>query len=259
VCESTEPLDSGQTPSTFERALQSGDATHLSDVLYCSEEEEMLFHLYRARDKEGARKSIEAKILPLLNSENVNSVEGGDELPLLCCFASDSDSLLAVVLNLEPDPDIISQSLHFAIRSSSTSPTSVRLLVDAGADTSFCPRLAFASSEIPEAFSGPWADESPLQCMFGASGFVKDDLATLEKIRLLLRAGAIVDYKGSGDKANTPLYWTIYNQDLKAVGRLLAHNADPNQLTHEDTPLVAYAAVAQFNNGKDEAEFEWFP
>jgi hypothetical protein len=56
---------------------------------------------------------------------------------------------------LEPDPDIISQSLHWAIRYPEMSPASVGLLVEAGADTNFVPRLSFTDEEIPEQFSGP--------------------------------------------------------------------------------------------------------
>jgi ankyrin repeat protein len=50
------------------------------------------------------------------------------------------------------------------------------------------------------------------------------------------------DLKESGE-STTPLYWTVFRQDLKAVELLLSHNADPNQLDSFGDPLVAFAAA----------------
>jgi ankyrin repeat protein len=72
--------------------------------------------------------------------------------------------------------------------------------------------------------------------MFGSTSFVKDHPATLAKMSLLLRAGAIADYRGSETKSSTPLYWSVDKQDLRAVELLLEYNADPNQLTSDGDP-----------------------
>ena len=66
--------------------------------------------------------------------------------------------------------------------------------------------------------------------MFANASFQKDKPQALGKMGLLLQAGAIADYKGSGEDFDTPLRWSIVREGLKAVELLLSHNADPNQL-----------------------------
>jgi hypothetical protein len=80
-------------------------------------------------------------------------------------------------------------TLHYAIGFPHTTLAPVGMLVDAGADTNFVPRLFFTSSDKPEAFSGLKAERTPLLSMFARTGFVKDDPDTLEKASLLLQAG----------------------------------------------------------------------
>lgn len=219
--------------------------------------EGLMESLYGARDDEDEKRKVEALIRPLLTSESVNTVYGNGA-PTLGTLATGSSSLLAVALRLEPDPDIISMSLHRAVRPPQTPISSVKALVDAGADVNFNPRLAFTDEDMPEAFSG-YRDDSPLSCMFSCAAFEKDDPAVLEKMGILLQAGAIADYKGSSEDSETPLYGSIFNQDLKSVKLLLAHNADPNQLAFHGNPLVAVAAMANYTNGKTGAELKWIP
>ena len=165
---------------------------------------ELLSRLLRAKDDEDEKRKVEALIRPFLTSQSVNSV---DDIgcPALGVLAMLSYSLLTVALRLEPGPDIISQSLHIAIREPVTPTSSVKALADAGADVNFNPRIAFTDDEMPKAFS-VFPDDSPLSCMFSSSAFEKDDQAVLEKMGILLQAGAIADYKGSGEGSHTPLY-----------------------------------------------------
>ena len=141
-----------------------------------------MLRLYDARDDEDEKRKVEPLIRPLLTSQSVNSVYGNGT-PALGLLARDSSSLLAVALRLEPDPDIISQSLHWAIRRPQTPTSSVKALVDAGADVNFNPQLAFTDEETPAAFSD-YQDDSPLSCMFRSSDFEKDEhqmCTTMEK------------------------------------------------------------------------------
>ena len=136
----------------------------------------LLNSLYRARDDEDEKRKVEALIRPLLTSQSVNSVYG-DGYPTLASLARYSSSLLTVALQLEPDPDIISQSLHLAIREPETTPSSVKALVDAGGDVNFNPLIFFTDEELPEAFA-KFGYDSPLSCMFSCTDFEKDDPAT---------------------------------------------------------------------------------
>ena len=154
---------------------------------------ELLDRLCDVRDDEDEKRNVEALIRPLLTSQSVNTVDD-EGTPALVYFARWSFSLLTVALRLEPDPDIISQSLHVAIRFPETPTSSVKALVDAGADVNFSPRLAFTDEERPRVFSGGWKDQSPLSSMFSSDAFKRSDPAVLEKMGILLQAGAIADY-----------------------------------------------------------------
>jgi ankyrin repeat protein len=77
--------------------------------------------------------------------------------------------------------------------------------------------------------------------------FVTENPATPEKINILLREGGIADYKGGGDESNsnTPLFWTVCRQDLKAAELLLENNADPNQLDHAGDPFSCWCCSSE--------------
>jgi hypothetical protein len=90
--------------------------------------DELTDDLIEARDDKDEKKAVEAKLRPLLTSLSVNSVDDIGR-PLVSWIARESPSLLPVALELKQDPDIISMSLHYAIRWPSTTPASVGLLI----------------------------------------------------------------------------------------------------------------------------------
>ena len=191
-------------------------------------------HLHQAKlkDDEDERNKYEDLIRPLLTCESVNSVDRNGA-PTLGVLAIDSYSLLTVALQHDPNPDILSRSLHHAIRDKATPTSSIKALIDAGADVNFIPPLIFTHEEEPGASSGSLREDCPLACV---DGYDKDDPEILERVRL-----------------------SIYSQNLKALKLLLAHNADPNKLTSRGNPFVAVATQANYHNGKDGAEAKWFP
>jgi hypothetical protein len=99
-------------------------------ALMSHELDDLAVDLSQAREDKDRKKAVKAKLRSLLTSSSVNTVCGICG-PLVAWIAKDSRSLLPVALNLQPDPDIISMSLHLAIRYPSTSSASVELLVDA--------------------------------------------------------------------------------------------------------------------------------